>query len=262
MAGFFLASKGNIDFGLLVAVLLGLACIIGAASASNNYIDQKIDKKMARTKNRALVSGLVSRQSVIILIILLGLIGMLVLCLLTNFLTLSLALLGYFLYVVVYGIYKRRSVHGTLVGSLSGAIPPLVGYCAVTNHLDGATLILFLILIFWQMPHFYAIAMYRSKDYAAASIPVLPVVKGLFITKIQITLYVIAFTAAALALTIFGYTGYIYAVIATGLGVTWLLFAIKGFKTTNNNSWARKMFLFSLIVITVLCTTISVESFY
>jgi protoheme IX farnesyltransferase len=246
---------------MLIAMLAGLACIIAAACVSNNYIDKNIDKKMTRTKNRALVSGLVSKQNVLIFATALGLAGVLLLGFFTNILTLVLAILGYFFYVVIYGIYKRRSVHGTLVGSLSGAIPPVVGYCAVSNTLNGAALILFLILIAWQMPHFYAIAMYRSKDYAAASIPVLPVVKGIAATKLQISLYIVIFTLVALSLSVFGYAGGLYASVAMLLGLTWFLLAITGYSTRDDNRWARTLFFFSLIVITLLCFTISIESF-
>lgn len=215
---------------------------------------------MARTKNRALAEESMPAHRALIFGTVTGIAGSLLLGFFTNILTLALAVLGFFFYVVVYGFYKRRSVHGTLVGSLSGAVPPVIGYSAVSNELDGAALILFLILIFWQMPHFYAIAMYRSGDYAAASIPVLPLIKNATATKVQIALYIIAFTGAALALTIFGYTGPAYAVTAAILGASWLFFAAKGLKTSGDNLWARQMFLFSLVVITVLSITISVDS--
>lgn len=216
---------------------------------------------MARTKNRALVQGRVSKQSVILFAIILGIIGIAILGLYTNGLTLTLALLGYIFYVAVYGFYKRKSVHGTLVGSISGALPPVIGYCAVSDRLDGAALILFLILVCWQMPHFYAIAMYRSKDYAAAAIPVLPVVNGVQTAKKQMLLYTIGFVLAALSLMIFGYAGIFYGVFAATLGAAWIALALQGFKASDNNAWAKKMFFTSLIIILVLCTAISVDSF-
>lgn len=260
VAGFLLASKGNINFRLLLVTLGGLSLIIASACVFNNYIDRDIDSKMARTKKRALVSGAISGRNALIYASLLGLAGVAFLALYTNLLTLVIALLGFFFYVVVYGFFKRRSVYGTIVGSISGATPPVVGYCAVTNRLDSGALILFLILVFWQMPHFYAIAMYRVKDYKAAGIPVLPIKKGSFITKIQVLLYICAFIIAAQLLALLGYTSYTYFIVATVLGFFWLWLGVNGFKTTDDKRWGRKMFFVSLVVITALSIMISLDA--
>jgi protoheme IX farnesyltransferase len=110
------------------------------------------------------------------------------------------------------------------------------------------------------MPHFFAIALYRSKEYAAASIPVLPLVKGINITKIRMALYTVAFIASTILLTFFGYTGYAYLSVSVILGVIWLALCIKGFKAVSNEKWAHKMFRYSLIVVTILCIMISVDA--
>jgi protoheme IX farnesyltransferase len=258
--GFFLASKRHIDIGLLLATLVGLSLIIGSACVFNNYIDRDIDKKMARTKQRALVSGAISGRNGLIYASLLGLVGAVILGLFANWLALGIALAGWFAYVVLYGIGKRHTVHGTVIGSISGAVPPVVGYTAVTNHLDGGALLLFIILVCWQMPHFYAIAIYRAKDYAAAHIPVLPLVKGVRNTKLQMMGYILAFTAAAIALSVFGYAGYTYLVVMILLGLAWLRLALQGFKTKDDNAWARKLFRFSLIVTLVFSLMISITA--
>jgi protoheme IX farnesyltransferase len=258
-AGFFFASRGNIDIGLGLALLVGLSLVIASACVFNNYIDRGIDKKMARTKQRALVSGSVSGRNALIFASLLGILGAVVLGIYTNALTLGLALFGFFAYVVIYGIGKRATVHGTVIGSISGAVPPVAGYTAAAGSIDSAAIILFLILVFWQMPHFYAIAMYRSKDYAAAGIPVLPVARGLRKTQIQILLYVAAFTLTAYSLAFFGYAGYIYAATVSFLGLFWFVFGTLGFNSPDKNRWARKMFFLSLIIITVVSIMLSVD---
>lgn len=258
-AGFALASKGNFDYRLFLATLLGLGFVIASAGVFNNYIDRVMDAKMARTKNRALVKGLVSEQNALIFATLLGLLGTLILASYTNPLTVGVALTGFFVYLVLYAFYKYRSFYGTLVGSIAGAVPPVVGYCAVSNNLDAGAFIIFMILVLWQMPHFFAIAMYRFDDYAAASIPVLPVQKGMYVTKVHMLLYIVAFTLTAMLLTIAGYTGYVYFVVAALLGLAWLGLCIRGFNIKNDTRWARQMFILSLMVIMGLCLTMTVD---
>lgn len=260
VAGFLLASKQHIAVGLLFAAMAGLGLIIAAACVSNNILDRGLDKKMARTAKRALVSGKISVRAALIYAATLLLLGSCLLGFYTNLLTMGLALLGYVAYVAVYGYYKRHSTLGTAVGSISGAIPPVVGYVAVSNHIDSAAVILFIILVSWQMPHFFAIAMYRLRDYAAADLPVLPVKKGLLNTKIQCLIYIVVYVLASLTLSCKGYTGTIYVVIMTLVGLGWLVLGIKGFYAKNNDKWARQLFFFSLIAITLQSLLISLNS--
>ncbi|MBA3757677.1 protoheme IX farnesyltransferase [Candidatus Saccharibacteria bacterium] len=259
-AGFFLASKGNIDFSLYIAMLGGLSLTIASACVFNNYIDRDIDSKMARTKKRALVSGTISVTSALIYALILGIIGAALLALFINLITLAIALIGLFFYVVAYGYFKRHSVYGTLVGSISGAVPPVVGYTSVSGSIDLAAAILFLILVMWQMPHFFAIAIYRFKDYRTAGIPVLPVKKGLLNTKINMFVYIVAFIFTCLALGIFGYTGFTYLLVVLALGFFWLRLGLQGFGAADDRAWAKKMFKSSLLVITLLSLTISLDA--
>lgn len=260
VSGFALASQGHFNIWLFIVTLIGLPAVIASACVFNNYIDRHADAKMARTKNRALVKGLISGKNAIVFAIVLGLFGITVLALYTNLLAASIAALGFFVYVVFYSISKYHSIYGTLVGSISGAVPPVVGYCAVSNRFDAGAFLLFMILVLWQMPHFYSIAMYRFKDYAAASIPVLPVIKGIPVTKIHMVLYIIAFIIATVLLTVLGYTGYAFLIIAIFLGSVWLWLCIKGFKAEDDVRWGRKMFVYSLVLITALCFMISVDT--
>jgi protoheme IX farnesyltransferase len=257
-AGFLLASRWHIHVWLFIATLVGTSLVIASACALNNYIDRGIDVKMARTKNRALVKGTISPKHAIIYVAILGLAGFLILALYVNLLVVVLGLVAYFDYVVLYGIAKRRSIYGTITGSVSGAMSIVAGYCAVSGHIDSAAIILFLILTFWQMPHFFAIAIYRRDDYKAAGIPVWPVKKGVRSTKVQILLYTVVFVIATTLLTIYGYTGYVYLAVMLLLGAYWLQRAIQGFKASDNVRWARGMFGVSLIVLLAFCAILSV----
>jgi protoheme IX farnesyltransferase len=184
--------------------LIGLSFVIASSCVFNNYIDRHVDAKMARTKKRALATGEISIKNALIFGILLGLIGGSLLLIYTNLLTFFIAFAGFLIYVFPYSFGKYRTSYGTLIGSIAGAAPPLVGYCAVSNHFDLGALILFLIVVFWQMPHFYAIALYRFNDYSRAGIPVLPVKKGAYVTKMHMVLYTVAFIIAAVMLTVVG----------------------------------------------------------
>nr|ELR5101254.1 protoheme IX farnesyltransferase [Providencia rettgeri] len=261
IGGFLLASKGSIDYPLFVATLLGVSLVVASGCVFNNYIDRDIDRIMERTKNRPLVKGLIDPKVSLIYATVLGIAGMLLLLVAANALAMLLAVIGFIVYVGVYSLYmKRKSVYGTLIGSLSGAAPPVIGYCAVTNEFDTGALILLLIFSLWQMPHSYAIAIFRFKDYKAANIPVLPVIKGISVAKTHIFLYVLAFMVATLMLAISGYAGYKYLIVGAAVSLWWLGMAISGFKTENDDRvWARKLFIFSIVAITSLSVMMSVD---
>src|SRR5262249_2327280 len=151
------------------------------------------DKKMQRTKNRPLVIGLISERYAIGFAVFLGVVGHLILLGATNFLTALIAAVGFFVYVVLYSLWKCRTVYGTGIGSIAGAVPPVVGYCAVSNTFDAGAMILFAMMILWQMPHFFAIAISHFDDYVAAEIPTLPIKKGIFRTKVHMMGYILGF---------------------------------------------------------------------
>ncbi len=260
-AGFFLASRGDISPQLLLATISGLSLIIASGCVVNNYIDRDIDKKMKRTKQRALATGAIPVRTALLYAAVLGVLGSTILGLFTTWQALVAALVGFLFYVVVYAIGKRHTVHGTVIGSISGALPPVVGYTAVTGRVDSGALILFLILVCWQMPHFYAIAIFRLNDYKAAHIPVLPAVKGMRATKIQILLYIVAFMGAVSLLTVSELTSRVFMVIMLLLGTIWLAKGVKGFRSQDDIIWARGMFGFSLVVLTTFCLLLSLDAF-
>lgn len=255
-AGFLLAARWHIDWTSFMSIMAGTALVIASGCVFNNYIDRGLDAKMTRTKKRALVINKISSEAALAYGSMLGLLGFLILLIGTNWLTFWLGLTGFLTYVMVYGVAKRNTIHGTLIGSIAGSIPPVAGYTAASGRLDMGAAILFLMMTFWQMAHFYSIAMYRFKDYQAAGLPVWPVIRGMPSTKIQILLYICAFTLASLLLTTHGYTGYVYLVFMSGLGLYWLYKALKGLQAMNDNKWARQMFGLSLVVMLAMSAAI------
>lgn len=259
--GFFLASQHNVNWLLFIATLLGIAFIIASGCVFNNVIDHDIDKLMHRTQNRVMVKGLIAKQHALIYGIVLSILGGGLLYYFANLLTLCVALVGLFFYVIVYTLgFKRSSVYGTLVGSVSGAVPPVVGYCAVSNTLDIGGIILFVMLTLWQMPHSYAIAIFRFKDYSAANIPVLPVSKSIKRAKVSMFIYTVLFLCAIVQLYVWHYTGIYYLIAAILVGAWWVYLAFRGFYTDNDVVWARKLFGFSIIAIMILSLMMSLDS--
>lgn len=255
-AGFILASNGHFNLWLFTATLLGLALIMASACVFNNYIDQDLDRKMNRTKNRPLVKKLISGPNAILYASILGLIGAGVLLVYTNLLTAVVAGTGFFVYVILYSVWKSKTVYGTAIGSIAGAVPPVVGYCAVSNRIDAGAVILFTMMVWWQMPHFFAITLLYLEDYARAGIPVLPLEKGVVRTKIHMLVYIGLFICASGLLTLVGYTGFVYLGIAMALGLAWFILCIKGFESHNDKRWGQQMFRVSLLTIIAMCAII------
>lgn len=259
-SGFFLASKGNVDFPLLLFVLAGTALVIASGCVFNNYIDRDIDVKMERTKLRVLVLGKVSNSAALAYAALLGMLGFGTLALFTNHAALFFAALGFVVYVGAYSLhYKRSSVHGTLIGSLSGACPPVIGYVAVTGQFDAAGAILLIVYCLWQIPHSYAIAIYRFDDYKAANIPVLPVKQGIKSAQVHIIGYIIGFAVAAMLLAERGYAGNIYALVIGLMSLYWLYLAKVGYQKDQEALWGKKLFIFSILMIVSFSVLISVD---
>lgn len=258
-AGFLLASKGKMYPFLFLATLIGLAFIIASACVFNNYIDRDLDRKMKRTCQRPLAKGIISGKRALLFATFLGLIGSMVLYFYTNPLTLAVAGAGFFIYVVPYSLWKRHTIYGTAIGSIAGATPPVIGYCAVSHQLDLAAFLLFAMLILWQMPHFFAITIYRLRDYRAAHIPTLPAQKGLFRTKIHMILYILGFIFTSTLLTYFAYTGYLYLGMMLILSFMWLGLAVLGFERQNETAWGQQMFRWSLLVITAASILIPLD---
>ncbi|MFY3791311.1 heme o synthase [Ureibacillus sp. MALMAid1270] len=242
----------------IIFAFIGSAFIIGAAGAFNNLYDRDIDLIMQRTKNRPTVTGELSTKTVLTVAILLLLVGLILLSL-TTWLAALLGLLGVFFYVVPYTMWtKRRTIWNTEVGSISGAIPPLIGWAAVAPDIwHPAAWALFFIMVIWQMPHFYAIAIRKKDDYSAAGIPMLPVVKGIRRTYIQTNVYLVILTL----------TSFLFVPISWGLtlvslilAIIWLWLSFVGYHRMEGKTWSTKMFVYSLLFMTIEFATVIIYS--
>jgi len=259
-AGFFLASRGRVDGALLPATLIGISLVVASGCVFNNCVDRKIDRKMIRTRQRVLAQGLISLPSAVSYATILGLAGLALLWAATNLLTVAIVLAGLVIYVGVYSLYlKRNSVYSALIGSLAGATPPVAGYCAVTGRFDLGAVILLVIFCLWQMPHCYAIAVFRFDDYETAAIPFLPVKQGTAAAQKHMVGYILAFMAATMMLTFGGYTGYSTLAVVTVLGLFWLSLAWSGYRAKDERLWGKKLFIFSILTIFTLSVMMSID---
>jgi heme o synthase len=259
--GFWVASRWDIDWALLIFMIMGTILVIGSGCVLNNYLDRDMDTKMARTKKRALPTGKMEPNVVLWYGIIMGIVGMSVLWFLVTPLSALLGLLGLFVYVWIYTAwFKRTSVWSTVVGAISGAVPPIIGYCAVNEQLDAGAWILFAILFLWQMPHFWALGIRRMEEYRAAGFPLLPVVRGSFVTKISMMRYVVLLVPTSALLYLYGYVGMIYLIAAIVMGIYWAYLCLKGFSAKDEEAWAKKTFIFSINYLTILFLIIVIDT--
>jgi protoheme IX farnesyltransferase len=259
--GFWLASSGNIDLWLMIYALLGITLVMASGCVLNNYLDRELDQKMERTSSRPTATGKISPSHVLVYGTILGVVGTLVLALLVNVLSALLGIIGLFVYVWVYTVWlKRTSTWSTSIGGISGAMPPVIGYCAVSNVIDPGAWILFLILFLWQPPHFWALAIRRKEEYRAAGFPLLPVVRGVFPTKVHMIRYTIMLLPISLLLYLYGYVGHYYVWAATILGMIWIVMCVRGFTTKDDDIWAKKTFLYSINYLTILMVVMVLDT--
>ncbi|MBO9606909.1 MAG: heme o synthase [Paenibacillaceae bacterium] len=254
VGGFWIASKWDIDGMLMLWTMLGTVLVMASGCVLNNYLDRDMDIKMSRTKKRATATGAVKPGTVLVYGITLGVAGLAMLQFLAaSSLAALLGLLGLFVYVWVYTAWlKRTSVWSTVIGGISGAVPPVIGYCAVTNEIDAGAWILFAIMFLWQPPHFWALGIRRREEYRAAGYPLLPVVHGVFPTKISMVRYVVLLVPASLLLYMYDYVGEIYLFAAAIMGLIWTFMSVAGFRAKDEDLWAKRMFMYSINYLTLL----------
>lgn len=243
----------------IIFATIGSALVIGAAGAFNNVYDRDIDAIMPRTKNRPTVTGEMSAKSTMSLAIIMLVVGVAVLALASPLAALF-GFLGVFLYVVPYTMWtKRRTIYNTEIGSISGAVPPLIGWAAVSTDITHPALMgLYCVMVIWQMPHFYAIAIRKHADYEAANVPMLPVIKGMRRTYYQTNFYLILLILSSF---LFGSLSIGIMLVALILSVAWLAMSIYGYHSnTDQVKWATKMFVFSLFHMTILFSTVIIYS--
>ncbi|GFZ91343.1 heme o synthase [Dyella caseinilytica] len=250
--GMFLAVPGIPPWRALVFGTLGIWMASGSAAAFNHLIDERIDKLMARTARRPLATGTLKPRQVLLFAIVLGIVSMLVLALLVNGLTAWLTFGGLIGYALVYTAYlKRATPQNIVIGGLAGAIPPVLGWTAVTDALHPFALQLCLIIFVWTPPHFWALAIFRRDDYARAEIPMLPVTHGVRYTRWNILLYTILLVIVSLLPAFTGYSGMIYFGGAAVLGVGFLYYAFR-MMNPPDEYFAMRTFKYSIIYLMAL----------
>lgn len=243
----------------IIFATIGSALVIGAAGAFNNVYDRDIDAIMPRTQSRPTVTGEMSTKSTLTLAFIMLILGVVVLYLASP-LAAAFGFLGVFLYVVPYTMWtKRRTIYNTEIGSLGGAIPPVIGWAAVSSDITHPAILgLFFVLVIWQMPHFYAIAIRKHADYEAAKVPMLPVVKGMRRTYYQTNFYLLLLILSSF---LFGSLSIGIMLVALLLSIAWLVMSIYGYHSNKDQTkWATKMFVFSLFHMTILFSTVIVYS--
>jgi len=256
--GYLLAGDGRaLSMAHLLATLLGTALIIACGCVINNCVDRDIDRRMVRTCHRALAIRAVSLPGAFSYAAVLGVIGFALLWRGTTPLACALAAVGLIVYAGAYTcMMKRRSHWGTLVGSLSGAMPPVVGYCAVTASFDATTLMLVLVFCCWQMPHSHAITVMRHEDFRAAGLPTLTLRKA----RREIRIYMVAFLVSAGILDWVAHTNVSYPLVAAAIGGYWFYLAWKPVKTATAKAWARRVFGVSILLILALNLSLSLNA--
>lgn len=260
-AGAMFVAAGGVPRGwLLVWTMVGGYLAAGGANAINHYIDRDIDGRMARTTERPVVAGRVAPGRALLFGVALGAASAVVLGTAANWLAAGLALLGLALYVGVYTLWlKRTSVHNIVIGGSAGAVPPLVGWAAVTGHLGLEAWLLFAIVFYWTPPHFWALALMLERDYAAAGVPMLPVVHGERETKRQILLWTLAMIGVTLLPVASGAAGAAYLAIAVALGAIFAALAVK-LVLEPGIRWARATFHFSLLYLALIFVALVIDA--
>jgi protoheme IX farnesyltransferase len=263
LGGMFLAARGVPPFGILAATLIGGAAASGGASSLNHYFDRDIDERMRRTRHRPLPAHRVSSNVAIVWGVALNVIAFIVLAVFANLLAASLALAGTVFYILVYTIWlKRTTAQNIVIGGAAGAIPPLVGWAAITGSLDLSAWLLFAIVFFWTPAHFWALALLIRDDYERAGVPMLPVVRGDEATAWNILAYAASLLPLSLLLFISGGLGFVYLAAAIVLGALFIAYAFRLLRSgeVRRRAMARAVYLYSLLYLALLFVAIMVDS--
>jgi protoheme IX farnesyltransferase len=251
---------GDPSAGLVALTVIGGSLSAGGAAAVNHYYDRDIDAQMARTAGRPVPSGRVRPRSALIYGVVLAALSFLLLAATVNLLAAFLALSGFLGYVFVYTIWLKRSTpQNIVIGGAAGAVPPLVGWAAVTGGLDPAALYLFAIVFYWTPPHFWALSLLMKDEYARVGVPMMPVVHGETETRRQIVLYTGLLVFLTLLPVVFGFFGAIYAVVAVVLGGAFLTLSVRLQRAADRRS-ALRTYLFSLAYLALLFVAMVVDA--
>lgn len=252
LVGMYLATPGWVSISLLEASLLGIGLCAGSAAAVNHLVDKRIDSIMSRTKNRPVAHGRITEAQAFYFAVVLGVTGLLILVYFVNSLTAILTFMTLIGYAGIYtGYLKRATSQNIVIGGLAGAAPPLLGWTAVSNHLDPQALLLVLIIFTWTPPHFWALAIYRFEDYKNAEIPMLPVTHGISYTKLNVLLYTILLVIVSVLPFAVGMSSMFYLVAAMLLGARFLYWSLVLYRS-ERAIVAMQTFRFSIIYLMML----------
>jgi protoheme IX farnesyltransferase len=261
VVGMFLATPGMVPWDILLFGNLGIALVAGSAAAMNHLMDSKIDADMARTRNRPMAQGRVSNAQGAIFVASSGVAGIAILAILVNPLTAWLNLASWIGYGVIYTVYlKRATPQNIVIGGLFGAAPPLFGWTAVTNSVDGGGLLLVLIIFAWTPPHFWALAIDRMEEYRKVDIPMLPVTHGVAYTKLHILLYTIVMVLVSLLPYLIGMSNLLYLVSALALGAGFLYWSLV-LMVGKNKRAPIETFRYSIVYLMLLFLALLIDHY-
>jgi len=260
--GMFLATPGLPNPAIVFAATVGIALVAGAAAAINCLVEQKIDAKMARTRARPLPAGELTSTQTLVFASLVGGAGLAILGAWVNVLTMALTLATFVGYAFVYTVLlKPATPQNIVIGGASGAMPPVLGWAAITNDVAPEALILFLIIFVWTPPHFWSLALYRTQDYARAGLPMLPVTHGALYTRLMIILYTFALIAVSLLPYAIRMSGMLYLVAALALGAVFAGYAIALY-VRYSDALARRTFAYSIAYLAALFSALLVDHYW
>jgi protoheme IX farnesyltransferase len=260
--GMFLAVPGVPPAGPVLFGTLGIALVAGAAAAINCLVEQNIDKLMRRTRGRPLPRGDLSSRQTLLFAGAVGTTGLWLLYAFVNPLTMWLTLATFVGYAVVYTVLlKPATPQNIVIGGASGAMPPVLGWAAVTNAVPPEALLLFLIIFVWTPPHFWSLALYRRDDYANAQLPMLPVTHGIRYTQVMIVLYTVALTAVTLMPYALRMSGVLYLAAAVALGAVFIGYAVRLCRTYSDQL-ARATFRFSILYLAALFSALLIDHYW
>jgi protoheme IX farnesyltransferase len=259
--GMLLSTEGVPDILKMVYATVGIWLLAGAAFAVNCLVEREVDARMARTARRGTASGEITVTQTVIFSVLIGGVGMLILYYLVNPLTMYLTFATFVGYAIIYTIILKPSTpQNIVIGGLSGAMPPALGWAAMANEVSMQAWILVLIIFIWTPPHFWALAMYRREDYVKSGLPMLPVTHGMRLTQLHVLLYSIALFATSLLPFAVNMSGVIYLVSAVILGVMFLRHAWQLYRHYTDQ-FSRKTFTFSIVYLSLLFVALLVDHY-
>ncbi len=259
--GMFLATPGMVPVPVLFAATLGIALVAGAAAAVNCLVEQKIDALMTRTQARPLPRGQITPLETLVFSGVVGGIGLALLYPWVNVLTMWLTLATFVGYAIIYTvILKPMTPQNIVIGGASGAMPPVLGWAAVTGDVTPQALTLFLIIFAWTPPHFWALALYRKHEYAKAGVPMLPVTHGDRFTRLHVLLYTIILLACSTLPFVTRLSGLPYLVAAFALGAVFMFYAVKIY-TDYSDALARRTFRYSILYLTLIFAALLVDHY-